>query len=86
MEPRSRGPVERPVFGDGIVAVADRNGVLHGVEATTGVERWHTPPIVNMTAPVLADGIVYITGTDHEPMASISRPASNGGRGRPRPI
>ena len=37
-------------------------------------------------APVLAGGIVYITGTDHKPTASISRPASNGGRGRPRPI
>jgi outer membrane protein assembly factor BamB len=54
-----------PVFGDGVVAVADRNGVLHGVDAATGEEQWHTQAVVNMTAGVLADGIVYFTGTDH---------------------
>ena len=43
----------------------DRNGVLHGVAAATGVEIWHTAPVVNATHPVLADGLVYITGTDH---------------------
>ena len=48
-----------------IVAVADRNGVLHGVAAATGLERWHTEPVVTATAPVLAGGIIYITGTDH---------------------
>jgi outer membrane protein assembly factor BamB len=53
------------VFGNGIVAVADQNGVLHGVAAATGAEVWHTDPIVNAAAPVLAGGIVYITGTDH---------------------
>ena len=29
------------------------------------VRGWHTEPIVNAAAPVLAGGIVYITGTDH---------------------
>ena len=56
-----------PVFGDGVVAVADRNGVLHGVDGGDGQTSGGIPtPVVNMTAPVLADGIVYITGTDHK--------------------
>ena len=53
-----------PVFGDGMVAVADRNGILHGLAAATGAERWHQDPVFT-TAPVLAGGTVYITGTDH---------------------
>ena len=57
-------PTGVPVFGNGIVGVVDNSGVLHGVSAATGAELWHTEPTLNARL-VLADGIVYVTGTDH---------------------
>ena len=56
-----------PVFADGVIAVADGDGYLHGVDAASGAELWRSKPVVTPTnSPVVVDGIVYTMGTDRQ--------------------
>jgi outer membrane protein assembly factor BamB len=54
-----------PVIADGIVYVASNDGLLHAVEASTGVERWTAQvgdELGLASSAAIVNGIVYVGG------------------------